>query len=68
MGANKKILMGISINLYKIATGPFHYDLNLSKGNKSYGRLIFDFRLIEIAKIKIECIAHEAIFYREYPG
>ena len=43
----------IIINLFLIATGPFHQDFAVSYKNDKIGRVIFDLKLSQIIELKI---------------
>lgn len=44
----------MKVNLYKIATGPYHHDFAIL-GPKSDVRLQFDLKISQYVEIKIDC-------------
>ncbi|CAD8184495.1 unnamed protein product [Paramecium octaurelia] len=46
-------ISSFNLNLYQIATGPFHFDYEFSQqGNKKHGKVSFDFRMAQILIVR----------------
>ena len=44
--SNKKDLVSIKLNLYELATGPFHHDMILQNKSANFkGRILFDLKM-----------------------
>ena len=46
----------VKINLFLIATGPFHQDFALNFPSQKVGRISFDLKLSQIVDLKIESL------------
>jgi hypothetical protein len=58
----------LSINLFLIATGPFHQDFALQFENGTVGRISFDLRLSQVIELSVQGLAAEVELLRDHPG
>jgi len=58
----------IRINLFLIATGPYHQDFAVGFANGKTGRISFDLKISQIVAVKIELLSAEISLLRAHPG
>jgi hypothetical protein len=63
-----EVVASIKINLFLIATGPFHQDFALSFPSQRTGRISFDLKISQIIDLRIESLESEILLNKKHPG